>query len=149
MHQLTLAEIARGLADKKFSSEELTKTLLARIAQLDPQLNSFITLTEDLALEQAIIAPARAPGEPADVRHPITLNSCVPLNAHQSPRIVKQGSANRFNFARSFLNLKFDVRIPWLYSHNQSPALVRFDHSMIINSAGTTRRRWRTGKSSC
>ena len=37
MHQLTLAEIARGLADKKFSSEELTKTLLARIAQLDPQ----------------------------------------------------------------------------------------------------------------
>ena len=32
MHQLTLAEIARGLADKKFSSEELTKTLLARIA---------------------------------------------------------------------------------------------------------------------
>ena len=51
MHQLTLAEIARGLADKKFSSEELTKTLLARIAQLDPQLNSFITLTEDLAVE--------------------------------------------------------------------------------------------------
>lgn len=47
MHQLTLAEIARGLADKKFSSEELTKVLLARIAQLDPQLNSFISLTED------------------------------------------------------------------------------------------------------
>ena len=59
MHQLTLAEIARGLADKKFSSEELTKTLLARIAQLDPQLNSFITLTEDLALEQAKAADAR------------------------------------------------------------------------------------------
>ena len=53
MHQLTLAEIARGLAEKKFSSEELTKTLLARIARLDPQINSFITLTEDLALEQA------------------------------------------------------------------------------------------------
>ena len=59
MHQMTLAEIARGLADKKFSSEELTKTLLARIAQLDPQLNSFITLTEDLALEQAKAADAR------------------------------------------------------------------------------------------
>jgi hypothetical protein len=52
MHQLTLAEIARGLADKKFSSEELTKVLLARIAQLDPQLNSFISLTEDLALSR-------------------------------------------------------------------------------------------------
>ncbi|MBD8598215.1 Asp-tRNA(Asn)/Glu-tRNA(Gln) amidotransferase subunit GatA [Pseudomonas sp. CFBP 8772] len=64
MHQMTLAEIARGLADKKFSSEELTRTLLARIAQLDPQLNSFITVTEDLAITQAQAADARrAAGE--------------------------------------------------------------------------------------
>jgi aspartyl-tRNA(Asn)/glutamyl-tRNA(Gln) amidotransferase subunit A len=61
---MTLAEIARGLADKKFSSEELTRTLLARIAQLDPQLNSFITVTEDLAITQAQAADARrAAGE--------------------------------------------------------------------------------------
>ncbi|NVL54100.1 Asp-tRNA(Asn)/Glu-tRNA(Gln) amidotransferase GatCAB subunit A, partial [Pseudomonas syringae pv. actinidiae] len=53
MHQMTLAEIARGLAEKKFSSEELTRVLLSRIAQLDPQLNSFISLTEDLAITQA------------------------------------------------------------------------------------------------
>lgn len=46
MHHMTLAEIARGLADKKFSSEELTKTLLARIAELDPKVNSFISLTK-------------------------------------------------------------------------------------------------------
>lgn len=59
MHQLTLAEIARGLADKKFSSEELTKTLLARIAALDPKVNSFISLTEELALGQAKAADAR------------------------------------------------------------------------------------------
>jgi len=64
MHQMTLAEIARGLADKKFSSEELTRTLLARIAQLDPQLNSFISVTEDLAITQAQAADARrAAGE--------------------------------------------------------------------------------------
>ena len=64
MHQLTLAEIARGLADKQFSSEELTRNLLARIAQLDPQLNSFITVTEELALNQAKAADARrAAGE--------------------------------------------------------------------------------------
>jgi aspartyl-tRNA(Asn)/glutamyl-tRNA(Gln) amidotransferase subunit A len=64
MHQLTLAEIARGLADKKFSSEELTRTLLARIAQLDPQLNSFISVTEQQAIEQAQAADARrAQGE--------------------------------------------------------------------------------------
>jgi len=59
MHQLTLAEIARGLADKQFSSEELTRALLARIQSLDPQLNSFISVTEELALQQAKAADAR------------------------------------------------------------------------------------------
>ncbi|MDX5373628.1 MAG: Asp-tRNA(Asn)/Glu-tRNA(Gln) amidotransferase subunit GatA [Pseudomonadaceae bacterium] len=64
MHQLTLAEIARGLKDKSFSSVELTESLLARIQQLDPQLNSFITVTADLAREQARAADARrAAGE--------------------------------------------------------------------------------------
>lgn len=62
MHQLTLAEIARGLKDKSFSSAELTDALLARIAQLDPQLNSFITVTADLAREQAKAADARRAG---------------------------------------------------------------------------------------
>ncbi len=64
MHQLTLAEIARGLADKSFSSEELTGALLARIKQLDPQINSFISITEELALSQANAADERrAAGE--------------------------------------------------------------------------------------
>ncbi|MEE1923131.1 Asp-tRNA(Asn)/Glu-tRNA(Gln) amidotransferase subunit GatA [Pseudomonas sp. 148P] len=64
MHQLTLAEIARGLADKSFSSEELIRALLARIHQLDPQLNSFISVTDDLAISQAKAADARrAAGE--------------------------------------------------------------------------------------
>jgi aspartyl-tRNA(Asn)/glutamyl-tRNA(Gln) amidotransferase subunit A len=69
MHELTLAEIARGLAAKQFSSEELTRTLLARIAQLDPQLNSFISVTEDLAIRQAQAADARrASGEQGALR---------------------------------------------------------------------------------
>ncbi|GLZ83981.1 glutamyl-tRNA(Gln) amidotransferase subunit A [Metapseudomonas resinovorans] len=64
MHQLTLAEIARGLAAKEFSAEELTRGLLARIHQLDPQLNSFITVTDEPAIEQAKAADARrAAGE--------------------------------------------------------------------------------------
>ncbi|AYC34257.1 Asp-tRNA(Asn)/Glu-tRNA(Gln) amidotransferase subunit GatA [Pseudomonas cavernae] len=64
MHQLTLAEIARGLAAKSFSAEELSRTLLARIQQLDPQLNSFISITAELALQQAKAADARrAAGE--------------------------------------------------------------------------------------
>ncbi|MEN2508342.1 Asp-tRNA(Asn)/Glu-tRNA(Gln) amidotransferase subunit GatA [Stutzerimonas stutzeri] len=59
MHQLTLAEIARALTDKQFSAEELTRSLLDRIGQLDPQLNSFITVTEEQAITQAQAADAR------------------------------------------------------------------------------------------
>ncbi len=64
LHQLTLAEVARGLADKQFSAQELATALLARIQQLDPQLNSFITITEEIALAQAKAADERrAKGE--------------------------------------------------------------------------------------
>ncbi|AKX45645.1 glutamyl-tRNA amidotransferase [Thiopseudomonas alkaliphila] len=64
MHQLTLAEITRALAAKEFSSTEITQHLLQRIKQLDPQLNSFITLSEDSALAQAKQADQRlAAGE--------------------------------------------------------------------------------------
>lgn len=59
MHQLTLVEIARALTDKQFSAEELTRSLLDRIGQLDPQLNSFITVTEEQAIAQAQAADAR------------------------------------------------------------------------------------------
>jgi aspartyl-tRNA(Asn)/glutamyl-tRNA(Gln) amidotransferase subunit A len=64
MHRLTLAEIARALAAKQFSAEELTRELLTRIERLDPQLNSFISVTEELALQQAKAADTRrAAGE--------------------------------------------------------------------------------------
>jgi aspartyl-tRNA(Asn)/glutamyl-tRNA(Gln) amidotransferase subunit A len=64
MHRLTLAQIARGLAAKDFSSVELSEALLARIQALDPQLNSFITVTADQARVQAAAADARrAAGE--------------------------------------------------------------------------------------
>ena len=64
MHSLTLAEIGRALAAKQFSAEELTRHLLDRIARLDPQLNAFISITEELALSQAQAADTRrAAGE--------------------------------------------------------------------------------------
>lgn len=53
MHQLTLTDISKALAAKQFSARELTTHLLARIEQLDPQLNSFITVSKESALQQA------------------------------------------------------------------------------------------------
>lgn len=59
MHQLTIAEIIRGLRDKQFSSVEITSHLLERIQQLDSQFNSFITVTGEQAIKQAADADAR------------------------------------------------------------------------------------------
>lgn len=53
MHNKTLAELSAALQNKEFSSEELTRHFLERIKQHDSSLNSFITVTEDLALAQA------------------------------------------------------------------------------------------------
>lgn len=53
MHSKTLADIARGLENKEFSSVEITENYLQRIKQFDPEINSFITTTEDQALAQA------------------------------------------------------------------------------------------------
>lgn len=58
MHTFTLQELNAGLATKQFSSRELTLHYLERIARLDPQLNSFITVTEQQALAQADAADA-------------------------------------------------------------------------------------------
>lgn len=58
MHQKTVAELSQGLAKGEFSSTELTQHFLKRIADLDPQLNSFITVCEANALEQAKAADA-------------------------------------------------------------------------------------------
>ena len=59
MHTLSLKQLADGLRKKQFSSHELTKHFLGRIASLDPKLNSFITVTPEIALEQAKAADAR------------------------------------------------------------------------------------------
>jgi len=58
MYNKTIAELARGLRAREFSSEELTLAFLKRIEQLDGQLNSFITVTPEIALAQAIEADA-------------------------------------------------------------------------------------------
>ncbi|NGP54154.1 Asp-tRNA(Asn)/Glu-tRNA(Gln) amidotransferase subunit GatA [Thioalkalivibrio sp. XN8] len=63
MHAMTLAQMARGLAAGEFSSAELVRHLLDRIGRLDGELNAFVTVTGDAALEAAQAADAaRAAG---------------------------------------------------------------------------------------
>jgi len=50
-HQLSLKELQKGLSNKEFSSVELTSHFIKRIQ--NSELNAFITITDDLALEQA------------------------------------------------------------------------------------------------
>ena len=59
LHTQTLTELAAGLKAKKFSSVELTRHFLNRIEKFDGELNSFITVTPELALAQAQAADVR------------------------------------------------------------------------------------------
>lgn len=58
MHTQTIAQLSAGLAAGSFSSEELVTALLQRIAQLNPTLNAFITVTAEPALAAARHADA-------------------------------------------------------------------------------------------
>ncbi|WP_066801798.1 Asp-tRNA(Asn)/Glu-tRNA(Gln) amidotransferase subunit GatA [Moraxella oblonga] len=64
LHTLSVREIADGLQNKQFSSVELTEHFLKRIDTLDKDINSFITVTPELALKEARLADElRAKGD--------------------------------------------------------------------------------------
>jgi len=56
MNEKTLIELNEDISSKKISSLELTQFFLNRIQKYDSKLNSFITVTEEYALEKAKIA---------------------------------------------------------------------------------------------
>jgi len=62
---LGLSELRQSLDDKKVSSTELTNYFLGRIKKQNPELNAFITITEEEALAQAKAADdfINTPGE--------------------------------------------------------------------------------------
>jgi aspartyl-tRNA(Asn)/glutamyl-tRNA(Gln) amidotransferase subunit A len=51
--QVTIHEASRLLKEKKISSVELTRDYLERIRQLEPKVRAFVTVTDELAMEQA------------------------------------------------------------------------------------------------
>lgn len=59
MHNKTLSELSAALQAGEFSSTELTQSYLDRISSLDPQINAFVTVTEQPALDAAAVADKR------------------------------------------------------------------------------------------
>jgi aspartyl-tRNA(Asn)/glutamyl-tRNA(Gln) amidotransferase subunit A len=55
---LSLTEVAQAIAQKRFSSREVTKSCLDRIAQWQPRLNAFLAIEADEALAAADAADA-------------------------------------------------------------------------------------------
>ena len=65
LHELSISEAHRRLTSREISATELTQAVLERIERTEPGLRSFITVTPELALDQARNADAKlATGEP-------------------------------------------------------------------------------------
>ena len=52
----TLTEVSALIKTRQVSPVELTEAMLARIEKVDPKLNSYATVTPDVALSQAKVA---------------------------------------------------------------------------------------------
>jgi aspartyl-tRNA(Asn)/glutamyl-tRNA(Gln) amidotransferase subunit A len=57
--RLTAHEAHEGLRKKEFTSVELTQAVLDRIAEVEPKVHAYITVTAELAIEQAKEADAK------------------------------------------------------------------------------------------
>ena len=62
MHTKSVAQLIAGLRQRQFSSAELTRTYLDRIAALDGRYNSFISVDENAAMAAASAADERLAG---------------------------------------------------------------------------------------
>src|SRR5688500_1987359 len=59
LHELSIQKTHDLLTSQKISSEELTRAYLERIHRLDPQVKSYVMVTDNLAMEQAQDADQR------------------------------------------------------------------------------------------
>ena len=53
LQDFSIREIHRGLVNREFSAQELTKAYLEKIKKEDKRINAFLTLAENSALSQA------------------------------------------------------------------------------------------------
>ena len=55
-YDITIHEAQALLESREISAAELTESVLGRIDQVEPQVQAYVTLTEDVAREAAIAA---------------------------------------------------------------------------------------------
>jgi aspartyl-tRNA(Asn)/glutamyl-tRNA(Gln) amidotransferase subunit A len=59
LHYLTIAEANSLLRSRRLSAVELTEAILRRVNKLEPQIRSYVTISEELAMRQAKQADVR------------------------------------------------------------------------------------------
>ena len=140
MIDLTIAQSKAGLKEKKFSATELTRSYLDRIKATDDKLHAYITVTEDVALEQAKKIDKKGDYSGLLEGIPMNLKDCVctagirttacskilenfvpPYNAHMYDRLLDAGTillgktnTDEFTMGASSENSYFGVTAnPW------------------------------------
>ncbi|MCL1926339.1 MAG: Asp-tRNA(Asn)/Glu-tRNA(Gln) amidotransferase subunit GatA [Syntrophorhabdaceae bacterium] len=74
IHEWTLLEAAQNIREGKVSSREVTKAILDRISELDPKINSYITvLPEDAMAAAAACDEEQAKGSPLGPLHGVPI----------------------------------------------------------------------------
>jgi aspartyl-tRNA(Asn)/glutamyl-tRNA(Gln) amidotransferase subunit A len=101
LHFLTIAEAASLIERRQLSPVALTRAFLDRIAAIDPQLNAYLLVTAEQALDQARIAEAEIMAGNEDVRDGIT--------RHERREVLTQGH-ERHRLRRLLLNPMVDSR---------------------------------------
>ncbi|MDH5597422.1 MAG: amidase family protein, partial [Candidatus Peregrinibacteria bacterium] len=77
MIELSIKDANTALKEKKFTSVELTQAYLDRIAATDDKLNAYITVTPEVALEQAKAADVKGDFSSALAGIPMNLKDVV------------------------------------------------------------------------
>ncbi|MDY6917453.1 MAG: amidase family protein, partial [Chloroflexota bacterium] len=82
LHELTIHEAHELLDKREVSSVELTKAVLERISQVEPEVHAIVTVTADTGLRQAEEADKRIRGD-----------GCRPLTG--IPAIIKDNMCTK------------------------------------------------------
>lgn len=147
LHELSVQQAHELLTSRKISSEELTRAYLERIQRLDPQVQSYVTVSEDLALAQARDADERIQsgkgvspltGIPYSAKDSLSTRGinttcsskilenykpfydCTAIQKLKSPGAVLLGKTNmdEFGMGSSTENSGFfTTRNPWSFDH--------------------------------